>query len=160
MAERTPGVIDQAKIEFLYGYDGAERLHTKPQDVAEHLWDSALEESEGPFLVEKWTVAPSRSHLPEPWRVLDFIGEWTSENGEVTEDFDDHMMNLIARPEVVAQMEATLDFIAGRIGYYMADNLVETQTWWRRGGKFVRVDSQHFGATRTDSKSFRAGEEA
>ena len=129
-----------AEAKFLYGYEGAEQLNDDPEDVAEYLWDSAADEFEGPFLVEKWTVAPARKHLPESWRVLDFIAEWTSENGEVDEGFDDHMADLLHRPGVVAQVEAMLDFIAARIGYRMADQLVDTQMWWRRDGKFVRQE--------------------
>lgn len=134
--------------ERLYGLPSDEHLEFDPATVYEHeSWlnaqDDTWEERESTdplvpgymepvpppgfsFVIEEWSVAPPRRHLPAADRVLDYICEWVSDNGEIDEDGYDAWSSHADDPDVVAAFDAALDLLASKITYRMADKLVAT----------------------------------
>lgn len=101
----------------LYGLPGAEYLHRDPATVVEQwLDDDPLDTEWEPWIIEEWSVLPTRHHMPNAERLLEWVNEWTCENGEVGED-----MELDAGKEATAAAEAFLDLLASKVTWCMAD---------------------------------------
>ncbi len=105
----------------LYGLPDAEHLRFDPEDVLE-------DHEPGTYTIEEWTIAPARSHLPPIDSVLDWISEWSAENGEGDEQLDDDVRQSCSSAVVEAAAEALLDTIADGIRHRMADKCVATHT--------------------------------
>lgn len=115
----------RACAPHLYGLVSAEHLYTDPATV----WESEVEPF-GPhadsIVIEEWTVAPQRNHLPDADDVLEHIHETACDRMETDEGWCDHMQAAVKKPDVVAATEALLDLIASKNQYLMADQLVAT----------------------------------
>lgn len=109
----------------LYGRPGAEVMHFDPVTV----YESELDDAEHPERaeIEEWTVQSPLEHLPSGEMLLEWISEWTAENGEVSADFD-----IVPRtPEVKAAVEFLLSAIANKITWRQAEKHVASHwiTW-------------------------------
>lgn len=108
--------------ELLYGLPGAERMERDP----EYVLDAIDPEDGAEVLVEEWTVAPVRQHLPAPTALVEHAIEHAADYGEVDEGWSDAAERAGRDPEVIAQAGKLLDAIAARIDYRMADRHVAT----------------------------------
>jgi len=98
--------------EHLYGLQFAEDLHFDPADVVQQWLDQSDEDEVPDFIIEEWSVHPPRYHLPSTERLLEWIAEWSVENGEVAEGFEPRDGMGEAAKEA---SEALLDIIASGI---------------------------------------------
>lgn len=104
--------------ERLYGLAGAESMERDPEYVLDDV------DPGGELVVEEWTVAPARRHLPTAERLLDWVIEWAGDAGEVDEHWTDRAADVALDSAVVARADELLDALAARIGYRMADRHV------------------------------------
>jgi hypothetical protein len=114
----------------LYGIDGWENLYTDLSTAVEHWIDDCCWPEDDPVtqvvVFTEWDTVPIRNHMPDVDRVLEYIHEYTCENGCVDEGFCDKMEGATRGPDVVAAMDAVLDLIGSKNPYRMADDVVRT----------------------------------
>jgi hypothetical protein len=113
-------------------YEGLsdERFHLDIEDAIEECWDGGPDPAEGkPITVHEWTTHPASHHLPKVGYVLDWLVEWTSENGEIDEEACYHWEKAAEQEDVRAAAKALLDLIGSKVSYLMADDLVATWTF-------------------------------
>lgn len=122
--------------EFLYGTPGAEILSDDPYAVLDDEAGLGLEDG-AECVVEKWTVRPADSHLPDADRLLDWVEEWTADNGEGDEYLSYSLNNVMGRPDVQEAAKALLGLIASNLGWRMADELVSSTTYVLQGDKWT-----------------------
>lgn len=120
---RSPVVVDR-----LYGEPGAEHMCFDPAEVYENLDIEAPLTPDYTIEIEEWSVSPPTHHMPSAERALEYIVEWTGENGQIDEDANDQWIAASAEPDVVAMMQAALDLLASKVTYRMADKLLRTLT--------------------------------
>lgn len=116
MMAECPVPVVQNSERRLYGLPGSEYLVFDPSEVVEQWLCDAEDDEPRVFVIEEFSVHPTRYHLPDADRLLEWINEWTCENGEVGED-----MELDCGDEVTAAVEALLDLIAAKVTWCMAD---------------------------------------
>lgn len=121
----------------LYGVPDAEHLFDDPAGAYElQVEPYADEHDRRPRVIEEWTVHPPHYHLPSTHRVIEWLHEWASDQGELTEDASDHLERSIEHADVHAAAEALLDAVAARMTYWMADRRVAEHTiTWDDSGK-------------------------
>lgn len=124
----------------LFGIPGAERLHLSLQDCYESDIDPWHDEPDHqPKMIEEWTVAPKRAHLPDASCVVDDIVERCADGYELDEYAVDEIENIGKRDDVKAAADALLDLIASKITYRMAEKLVAEHkvTWTEEGDPLI-----------------------
>lgn len=118
------------KTEKLYGREGDEHLHFEIEDAIEQAWDQGDDPDEGkPIIICEWTTHPASHHLPTAEVLLDWVAEWTSENGEVDEYGSDAWVNASTLPDVKEAAEKLLEVFGSKVTYKMADKQVATWTF-------------------------------
>ncbi len=124
-ANHTPVVSDDRMPvdDCLFGPPGAEYLDHDPDQAALDYWTDGYDKGE-PFIIEQFTVVPTLRHLPSVDQILEWITEYSAENGEVDEGWTDHVDAIVKRPEVERDWQALLVKLADLIGYRMADRHV------------------------------------
>lgn len=113
-----------AEVTALYGLADAEELYRDPA----HVWESELEPhlepgTSGDTVIEQWTVHPPVDHLPAPALIVEWILEWTGDQGEVTDGWPDHTPPP-DDPALVAAAEQLRQAIADRVTYRMGKTVV------------------------------------
>jgi hypothetical protein len=103
--------------DHLYGLPDAEWMRFDPSEIVEEYLTDADEDEPLAFTIEEWSVHTPRYHLPQVDRLLEWISEWASENGETGEDCEIGE----SAPEVQAAAAALLDAVAATIYWRMAD---------------------------------------
>ena len=95
----------------------------------------ALVEHGAHAILEEWTVAPTRTHLPTAHSVLEHISEWSVDYGMLDEFGANEITDACFAADVVVAIEYILDLIASKINYGMADKQVaiHTITWDETG---------------------------
>lgn len=126
-------------IERLFGLPGAEVLYDNAETVYESEIDGVYEAPRGPRLltplpvtrmfIEEWTVKPPIEHVPSAERIIEWIIEQLYD--EVSSDAADAWIGAGENPAVLGAAESLRLTLSSRIGYVMADKLVEvhTVTW-------------------------------
>lgn len=133
-----------AQPEWLYGQPYDETLYADPETVLEHVADDGYA-SPGRHVVdvEQWSVVPARSHLPNTDWVIEWMCEWTVDNGELTEHVAEQMDDTINEHRDV--IETMLQTIADAFAGGMADRHVDTLRYvidiHDHGYDIVSVDS-------------------
>lgn len=115
----------------LYGLPHAEHMHFDLASCYESDiddWDAEPEVEPPTYIIEEWSVRDCVDHVPSVDTLLDWLSEWTCENGEIDEDGCDTFTDAMRHPDVKAEARRFLDFCAARISYRMADKLVATHT--------------------------------
>ena len=120
----------------LYGAPGDEILWLTPEEVLE-----AHDPIDSTFIVEEWTVASNRRHLPDARWVLEYALEMGGIDS-TTEGWWDAAEDAAHKPEVLGAFETALDILAHNIRYWMADEKVETHVYVHGSqGEWVRWGS-------------------
>ena len=96
----------------------------------------------GPWTLTEFDCHPTEHHLPSAEHVVEWIVEWGSENGEVGEDWGDHVDCAIGAGEVGAAAEALIAAIAKGITYRMARTLVAEHVVTRTADGKVLMDGE------------------
>ncbi len=104
--------------DYLYGLPGAEELAFDPESIIDQWLTDADENAPIDFVIEEWSVHPSRYHLPSPDSLIEWLEEQAMENGEIGDYCEVHA----STPEIRAMADALLDAIAATIGWRMANN--------------------------------------
>jgi hypothetical protein len=131
-----------ARHEKLYGLPGDEFLDSTPEAVVDRLIDRVLAGDHG--VIEEWSVRPAHEHFPSVSLLLDWLVEWTNENGEWSDDLGQD--EFVGEPEVVAAADRLLDACARHLTASMADELLRTipvehrDGGWYLDGVRVRTD--------------------
>lgn len=117
----------------LYGTPGAEVMYTDVVSAYESQVEPCDDEVPGRAEIEEWSVHPPRHHMPTVGFLLDWLMEWTAENGEYGEDFGGDA--IVKDKEVIAAAEAFLDAVASKVWYRMADQKLASHwvTWDGQG---------------------------
>jgi hypothetical protein len=122
----------------LFGQPGAEHLHF---DLAAS-YENDIEPWRDPenddrkWVIEEWSVRPSKDHLPTVDLVLEWAGEWAAEMGELDEDGSYAFDNAAQDPAVVAAFQTALDLWASKVPHRMAgDHLRDHRVTWDDNGK-------------------------
>lgn len=131
------------EINRLYGLDGAEYLHTTPEscyesDVEDYYYDDCDQSElhlQPPVEIEEWDVHPPEYHMPNADRLLEWIEEWTYDNGELMGDFE----LPIHEPTVKGAADILLATIANYTGFRMARNKLRSRwvTWDEEGNPLL-----------------------
>ena len=130
------------EITRLYGIPGAEYMSTTPEAVYEEIIDDMFDiaaESElhlqPPVEIEEWDVHEPEYHMPAADAILEWIEEWTYDNGELMGDFE----LPISDPEVKKAAETLLTTIASKTWFRMARNKLGSLwvTWNEEGNPLL-----------------------
>lgn len=137
----------------LYGTVGAETMHVTPESVYESEIEPWHEDPLTPgkrVEIEEWDVHPPRHHMPCAAALLDWISEWTAENGEVDEYFD--LDDVVKRDEVRQGAEFLLDCIANKVRYRMARTHLRSLwvTWNDAGEPLLNGEPMYVKAEHSD----------
>jgi hypothetical protein len=111
----------------LFGRPWAENLYTDLQSAVEVYVDEAMwQPDELPVEVEfeEFDVIPAVEHLLSADAIIDHFVEWSSEYGEIDEDFSEHMDRIGKRDDVIAAAQAFIDVFASHIAYRMAKSSI------------------------------------
>ena len=110
----------------LYGLPFAEVLYFDPAEVVEK-WLAVHDDDEPRYFeIEEWSVHPPIYHMPSVDSLLEWIGEWVMDNGEVCEDAPDWWDRALGDGEVGKTAEALLTLIASKVTGRMANKLLRT----------------------------------
>lgn len=104
-------------LPHLYGAPGAENLY--------HDIDTAWDLTDG-ATIEEYAARSTMDHLPPVDRILEWIVEWVSENGEVDEGGESSFDNATRHSDVVNATIVLRAVIASHVTYYMAGDLIRT----------------------------------
>lgn len=129
--DAAEAILTRADRQRLYGVPHAEELFYDPSEVIEDFdWTGDPEQDHSlPTVIEEWSVHQPQDHLPSVSWLLEWIGEWTVEYGDVSEGCD--LTDVIKLPEVIDAAEHLLDTIAARIPWRMAkDKLRDLRVSW------------------------------
>lgn len=139
----------------LYGTRGAETMHVDPASVYESEIEPWRDDPLTPgkrVEIEEWDVHPPQDHMPGAATLLDWLSEWTAENGEVDEYYD--LDDVIKMDGVKQAAQFLLDYIATKVNYRMARTQLRSLwvTWDEHGqplldGEPMYVKSAHIDGT-------------
>lgn len=112
----------------LFGTPGAEQLYIDLATAYEYWMEDGFPPPDALTVVEfeEWTVVPATGHLPRVDRVLDFVVEWTAENGDLDEYGAEAFEKAATHEDVKVALATALDLLASKVGYRMADEKVAT----------------------------------
>ncbi|MCW2957167.1 MAG: hypothetical protein JWO69_2036 [Thermoleophilia bacterium] len=121
----------------LYGVQHAETLWDDIGSVYEQQIEPYRDEdNREPVIVEEWTVHPPRYHLPDVYRVVEWLVETAADQGELDWDGAERLEKNADHPSVRDAAEALLDAMATRLNYRMADRRVaEHVISWTANGE-------------------------
>lgn len=121
----------------LYGVPGAEVLHFDPAGTYEAKIEPWLDEDDrSPREIEEWSVRDSIDHVPSIDVLLEWIIDWTAENGELTEDGFEAFENAAKHPDVCQAADALLHALASKVTFRMADkHLRSLWVTWNEAGE-------------------------
>ena len=111
-------------IDRLYGLPGAEDLRDDPAAVWESQCDG--DGTDGPWIIEEWTVHPQGYGLPPAAFVIDNVVEYLAEAEGGWEGADYEA--IANHPDVKAGAEALLDAVRRKVTWHMADRMVAEHT--------------------------------
>jgi hypothetical protein len=148
----------------LYGQSGDECLYweindwyesqiepylTKDDNGVWEFWDRPRPEG---ILVEVHDVYPPSEHLPDGESILEYIHEWSCDNGMVDEGWCEQMGNVIKSADTKAAMEVLLYTIGRQMNYGMAKDVVDrVKLTWDEDGKPL-VDGEPMYFRRADAE--------
>ena len=139
---------------LLYGLVGAERLFFDPAEVYENDVEPLMEPSEKGVEIEEWSTHAPTYHLPHPDHLLEWIGEWTADCGEVDEGWHDGYEKAAKSASIRAAAELLIAEIGAAMDYRMANKHLRSLllTWDEAGeplidGKPLYVRNEHVGPT-------------
>lgn len=123
--------VDQTAIDpHLFGVEGADRLWYDLATCYEsdvEPWADVHSEDPAkwtPRVIEEWTTHGPTYHLPAIDHMLEWIGEWTADCGEVDEGWFDGYIDIAKSAEVQAAAKALYAAIAEKQAYRMAKDVV------------------------------------
>ena len=121
--------------ERLYCMPDHEEMYVEPNELYDNEIAPYLDEHpQDRLIIQEYSVHPANYHLPSADAVLEWIAEWTADNGEVddSEPWDTATRN----PEVVSACDAMLDALASKVHYRMAnDHLCDRVVTWNEEGE-------------------------
>lgn len=140
----------------LYAVPYSEHCHDDIAGVYETDIEPYVDEHDRrPRVVAEYTVHPPKYHLPSSEQVVEWLVEWATDRGELTEDAADHLERNVDHDAVHAAAEALLDAVAARMRYRMANRRVaeHTITWDCDGAPLVDGDPLYRPASPTPGAS-------
>ena len=103
-----------------------QRLFGEPGDEVLHFdIDVAWERATGD-VIEEHTVHPTTHHLPSVDGLLEWVSEWSAENGELDEYGSADIDEAMNHGDVEDAVRALYAAISGHVTYRMADEVVAT----------------------------------
>lgn len=146
-------LIAESVAARLYGTVGAEELFIDPETAYESQVEPWRDDPLTPgkrVEIEEWDVHPTRYHMPTADALLDWIAEWTVENGEVGEGFE--IDSATGAADVKAAAETLLDLMASKVTYTMARTHLRSLwvTWTDDGEPLLDGEPMYVKAAHID----------
>jgi hypothetical protein len=142
--------------ERLYGVPYSESLWDDPAGAYEQQIEPYSDEHDRrPVVIEEWTVHPPCYHLPTAAAVVDWLVEYASDQGELTEDAAQHLQDKSQDASITEAAESLLSALASRMAYRMADRRVaeHTITWDSEGRPLLDGQPLYRTSTKPDEAS-------
>lgn len=124
---------------LLYGLVDAERLFFDPAEVYECDIEPVMDQRAEGVEIEEWSTHEPDHHLPTAEHLLEWMGEWTADCGEVDEGWHDKFNDIAKTEPVLAAAETLRAAIAGPMNYRMAKDRLRTLllTWDENGEPLI-----------------------